>query len=398
VYKRQDGLTDSNTGTATISISRNFRAPETFDETLNINEDQAINFVLAADDPDGILGVDFNGLDTLTYQIVEAPQNGSITGSGANRTYTPDADFNGTDSLVFQVNDGLFDSNQATVTFNIAAVNDIPTVQFTDGSSRLLPRELWPLLEGKIAGNNVQAGLGYPLPMMAEYVDPDAGQKHFLQISWGDGSSDSANQNPPGDPENPPDEPVITTTFRSLGQIFADHTYLSTGLRTIGVTVIDEDGGTSATAQTTIEVIPMVDVTLKSDPVDEENLAEPGQITELTIYVSNEPPSDPIVGLNATNVEFTGELPDGVQFINIQTSQGNCSQMGPTSTCQLGTLLPEDVVTITVTMLPDANFDPSASGYVITATSTEPYTTVHNLSVLSIPVPLHAAITAYLFG
>ena len=385
-FVANDGLADSNVGTATIGITRNFRPPETMGENVNTQEDQALNLVLSADDPDGILGVDFNGLDTLTYTIVEAPEHGTLSGTGENRTYTPNADFNGSDSFVFKVNDGVFDSNEATVSITVEAVNDIPTVQFTDGNSRLLPRDLWPLLQGKIAGNNVQAGLGYPLPMMAEFIDPDAGQAHFLQISWGDGTSDSTNQNPPADPDNPPDEPVITTTFQSLGQIFADHTYLSTGLKTIGVTVIDEDGGTSPTAQTTIEVIPMVDVTLQDEAVDPDDFPEPGQMTQMTINISNEPPSDPIVGLDATNVEFTGELPPDVQLVNIQTTQGMCSSMGQISTCQLGTLQPGEVVTLTVTVLPEYLFDPASAGYVINATSTEPDASIDNLSVIEIPI------------
>ena len=393
-YVANDGLIDSNTGTATLSISRNFRAPEAFDESLNTNEDQPLNLLLLADDPDGILGVDFNGLDTLSYNIIEGPEHGTLSGTGANRTYTPNENFNGSDTIVFQVNDGLFDSNQATVTIDIAAVNDTPTVQFTDGDSRLLPKALWPLLKGKIAGEDVQAGLGFPLPLMAEYIDPDAGQSHTLTIDWGDGSSDSADQNPPADPENPEDDPVITTTFNSLGQIFADHTYLSTGLKTIGVTVTDAEGATSATALTTIEVIPMVDVMLQDEPVAEENFPEPGQMTTVTIHVSNELPSDPIVGLDATNVEFTGQLPVDVQFVSIQTTQGTCSHMDQTSTCQLGTLAPGDIVDITVTMLPDVRFNPSKEGYVINATSTEPDASQDNLSVIEIPIQFEDAIFA----
>lgn len=385
-YVANDGLADSNTGTATLTISRNFRPPESFADALGTDEDQAVALTLLADDPDGIVGVDFNGLDVLTYEIVEGPMHGTLSGTGASRTYTPDADYNGSDAFVFKVNDGVFDSNESTINIDIAAVNDVPVVQFTDGTSKMLPKALWPLLKGKIAGKNVQAGLGYPLPLMAEYTDPDKGQGHFLQVDWGDGLIQSVGQNPPADPNNPPDEPLITNTFNSLGQIFGDHEYLTTGLKTIGLTVIDELGGTSVTATAEIEVLPMVDITIEDEAVDEENYPAPGQATQMVIYVSNPAPVDPIVGLDATNVTFTGTLPDDVQLLNIQTSQGSCSQVGQTSTCVLGTLTPDQMVTITVDMLPDLYFNPAEAGYVVDATSTEPDASYDNLAVLPIPI------------
>jgi hypothetical protein len=385
-YVANDGLVNSNTATATISISRNFRVPEAYDDTLSLNEDTTLNFDLLADDPDGIIGLDFNGLDTLSYEIIQQPSHGSLTGIGQSISYTPVADYNGTDSLVFRVSDGLFNSNQATVAFNVQAVNDIPQVQFTNAKSKILTKSLWPLLKGKIAGNNVQAGLGYALPLMAEFIDPDSSQSHFLQIAWGDGIIDTANQNPPADPNNPNDEPIITNTFNSLGQIIAKHNYLTTGTKTISITVIDELGGTSNPVQTNIDVIPMVDITLVGDPIDTANLPEPGQPTSLIIQISNQSPLNPITGLTATNVVFTGTLPIDVGFMNIQTSKGSCTHVDLTSTCQIGSLLPDEIVTIVTSMLPDPNFNPEKSGYMIDATSTEPDATVNNLSVLEIPI------------
>ena len=385
-YVANDGLANSAEGTATLNINRNFRAPVTFDADVVTNEDESLSLVLIADDPDGILGIDFNGLDELIYEIVTGPQHGTLSGTDESRTYTPNADYHGNDSFVFKVNDGVFDSNLATINIDIQPINDVPVVQFTDGQSKMLPKALWPLLKGKIAGDNVQAGLGYPLPLMAEYTDPDQGQSHFLQVSWGDGTLEVVDQSPPEDPNNPPDEPLITTTFNSLGQIFGDHEYLSTGNKTIGLTVIDDDGGTSVTANTVVEVIPMVDITLEAEEVDEEDYPAPGSPTTMIIYVSNPSPVDPITGLNATNVVFTGILPDDVQFLNIQTNQGSCSHANQTSTCDLGTLAPEEVVTITVDMLPDLYFDPSKAGYVVDASSNEPDASYDNLTVLPIPI------------
>jgi hypothetical protein len=50
-----------------------------------------------------------------------------LTGTGANRSYQPDADFNGTDSFTFKANDGANDSNTSTVNITITDVNDSPS-------------------------------------------------------------------------------------------------------------------------------------------------------------------------------------------------------------------------------------------------------------------------------
>ena len=55
------------------------------------------------------------------------PTHGDLTGSGSSRTYTPDADYNGTDSFTFSAYDGTVDSNVATFSLTINAVNDAPT-------------------------------------------------------------------------------------------------------------------------------------------------------------------------------------------------------------------------------------------------------------------------------
>ena len=41
-------------------------------------------------------------------------------------TYTPAANYNGSDSFAYKVNDGAADSNLATVSLTITAVNDAP--------------------------------------------------------------------------------------------------------------------------------------------------------------------------------------------------------------------------------------------------------------------------------
>src|SRR5213076_2251327 len=65
--------------------------------------------------------------DTLSAMLVSGPANGSLTlNTDGSFTYTPNANFNGTDSFTYKVNDGAADSNVATVTLTVTAVNDAP--------------------------------------------------------------------------------------------------------------------------------------------------------------------------------------------------------------------------------------------------------------------------------
>ena len=70
--------------------------------------------------------------------IVSAPTFGTTTLSGNVVTYIPNANFNGTDSFQFIANDGQYDSNTATVTLVVSAVNDAPYLYSIDNSTIIL--------------------------------------------------------------------------------------------------------------------------------------------------------------------------------------------------------------------------------------------------------------------
>ena len=61
---------------------------------------------LTASDVDG---------DTLTYAVVAGPAHGSLSGTGPSRTYIPDPGYEGPDSFTFSADDGMADSNVATI-------------------------------------------------------------------------------------------------------------------------------------------------------------------------------------------------------------------------------------------------------------------------------------------
>jgi hypothetical protein len=93
------------------------KAPVADDQAVNTNEDAPATITLTASDADG---------DALSYRIVTYPSHGSLSGTGPHLTYTPNLDYNGPDSFTFKVNDGQVDSNIATASITITAVNDAP--------------------------------------------------------------------------------------------------------------------------------------------------------------------------------------------------------------------------------------------------------------------------------
>ena len=60
-------------------------------------------------------GTDSNN-DPLTFAILTGPAHGSLTGSGAARTYQPNAEYSGPDRFTFTASDGVHTSPPATVT------------------------------------------------------------------------------------------------------------------------------------------------------------------------------------------------------------------------------------------------------------------------------------------
>ena len=62
-----------------------------------------------------LAGTDADG-DPLTYAVVTGPAHGSLSGTPPNVTYTPTPGYEGSDQFTFSVNDGMVDSNPATVT------------------------------------------------------------------------------------------------------------------------------------------------------------------------------------------------------------------------------------------------------------------------------------------
>ena len=121
------GLLVSSTIQPNVSSSVccfNIIAPNIAPVVSNINESTDEDVVETIT----LLGTDANN-DDLTYSIISTPSNGTLSSiSGNTVSYTPNQDWNGADTFIYKANDGATDSNTATVTITVNAINDPPTV------------------------------------------------------------------------------------------------------------------------------------------------------------------------------------------------------------------------------------------------------------------------------
>jgi hypothetical protein len=96
-------------------------APVAEDQDVRVPANEAVAIALAWRDADG------PGPHRIA--IVEAPRQGTLSGDGAARRYTPVADFVGRDAFTFTVNDGIDTSTPATVRIVVdVAGNQAPLV------------------------------------------------------------------------------------------------------------------------------------------------------------------------------------------------------------------------------------------------------------------------------
>ncbi len=114
-------VTDTTGGagdaSVTITIESIEDVPVAENQTVTTPEETAALITLSGSDGDG---------DTLTFEVVLGPSNGSLSGTPPSLTYTPAPNFNGVDSFTFKANDTKADSNVATVTVTVSPVNDAP--------------------------------------------------------------------------------------------------------------------------------------------------------------------------------------------------------------------------------------------------------------------------------
>ncbi|HKL51888.1 MAG TPA: Ig-like domain-containing protein [Wenzhouxiangellaceae bacterium] len=320
-----DGLADSNVGTATINVARNFRAPQAPDRAVVTDENQPIDIMLEADDPDGIVGIDFNGLDILDYQIVEPPAHGQLSPASADNatatfTYTPNPDSFGEDRFVYIASDGVDDSAPAEVAIRVMPIDDPP--QVTELS--LPPR----------------VGLGLPVTINAEFED-DGAIDYSAMLLAGDGSPVQSRGGILEDDNRPRLDGIVLVEpalGRGKGQAVAQHVFTSAGSYAMDFCVADQLGRQDCRQ---ITVVPEALVGLGLSLPDDHGSEPPAPITAgdgffVDVVVGNLEP-DGAAGLIALAIAMEGTVSGGdVTFAG--ASEGICqvSPDGFSMSCDFG--------------------------------------------------------------
>jgi hypothetical protein len=117
-----------------------------------------VNVPLAAADPDG---------DPLTYVIVAPPSHGTLSGTGAARTYQPATNYVGPDSFTFKANDGVLDSNTAAVSITVSGI--IPPVPPPKPRPSPQTKLVAARVSGKVLVQLRRGGRFVPVTSAAEY-------------------------------------------------------------------------------------------------------------------------------------------------------------------------------------------------------------------------------------
>jgi MYXO-CTERM domain-containing protein len=119
-FNASNGSDTSNTQTIDITVNPVNDPPVAGNDTASTDEDTVVTIDILANDADV-------ELDPLTPTITSAPTNGmaSVNPDGSI-SYTPGPDFNGSDSLTYEISDGNGGTATATVTITVNAINDAP--------------------------------------------------------------------------------------------------------------------------------------------------------------------------------------------------------------------------------------------------------------------------------
>lgn len=106
-----------STGTISINVLAVNDAPVATPQTVAATEDVNKTIILSSTDVDDTV---------ITYSVTSTPAHGTVTGTAPNVTYVPVANYNGPDSFTFRARDPKGATTTATITINVAPVNDAP--------------------------------------------------------------------------------------------------------------------------------------------------------------------------------------------------------------------------------------------------------------------------------
>ena len=218
-------------------------APVANNDTYTTDEDTVLNI-----DAPGVLwnDNDIDGDPLLSAVRDTTPTYGSLTlNADGSFSYTPNPDFNGIDNFTYHANDGVLDSNIATVTITVNAVNDTPQLD---------------------AGSDQSVNESQTVNLTTTFTDPDLSDTHTATVDWGDGIV----------------EPGVVDELAC--EVSSSHVYADDDIYIVTVIVTDNNGafGEDDLTITVSNVAPQITaVSLDSATIDENGtVALSGSFTD----------------------------------------------------------------------------------------------------------------------
>lgn len=132
--------------------------------------------------------------DPLTANTMSYPSHGSLTlNANGSFLYTPAAGYFGTDSFTYQANDGILNSNTATVSITVNHVNH-PPVAVNDSYSLFanqpltvsIPASVTSLVMQSQAGDYIGQGQNYSYTSATGTFTANSNADHYVAVNYGD--------------------------------------------------------------------------------------------------------------------------------------------------------------------------------------------------------------------
>ena len=124
-----------------IEVEEVNAAPVALAAAVDATEDEQVKIQLKGTDIEN---------STLTYKVVDLPQNGQLVGTGAELSYVPGKDFNGQDGFTFVVSDGELESASAKVGITVKPVGDAPQITVVENLTGAREDEVYSVSHGAL--------------------------------------------------------------------------------------------------------------------------------------------------------------------------------------------------------------------------------------------------------
>jgi len=124
-YHASDGTLYSEAVTVTITVSPVNDAPAAVDDTYNMDEDTLLTITAP-----GVLANDteFDGRALIAVLVTDVINGTLVLNADGSFIYTPNSNFFGTVTFTYLADDGVSNSNVATVTITVTDISDMRSV------------------------------------------------------------------------------------------------------------------------------------------------------------------------------------------------------------------------------------------------------------------------------